>query len=69
MLKTPVAAKNIRIRVHWADSAEELTEEVNSTLNFYPEHAIYDIQYQLTMVLGDKNTQREKHFMAVFFRP
>ena len=69
MIKTPVAAKNIRIRVHWANSADQLVEEVNSSLGVYSENAIYDMAYQLAMVPGKDNKQQEKHFMAVVFRP
>ncbi len=69
MLKTPIAAKNFRIRVHWANSAEDLAEEVNSNLDVHPRHAIYGMEYQMAMMPGDDNKHREKHFMAVFFRP
>lgn len=69
MLKTPIAAKNVRIRVHWANSAEELAEEVNSNLDVHSGHAIYGMEYQMTMMPGDDNKHREKHFMAVLFRP
>ncbi len=69
MLKTPITAKNVRIRVHWANSADELAEEVNSNLDVYPGHAIYGMEYQMVMMPGDDNKHHEKHFMAVLFRP
>lgn len=69
MLKTPIAAKNIRIRVLWADSAEELTEEVNANLEAHSENAIYDMLYQLAMIPGDNNKHHERHSMVIFFRP
>ena len=69
MLKTPIAAKNIRIRVHWGNSAEELAEEVNANLDAYGENAIYDMVYQLAMIPGDDNKHHERHFMVVLFRP
>ena len=69
MLKTPIAAKNVRIRVHWANSADELAEEVNSNLEVHSGHAIYGMEYQLAMMPGNDKKPCEKHFMAVFFRP
>ena len=69
MLKTPIAAKNIRMRAHWADSAEGLVEEVNANLDAYGENAIYDMAYQLAMVPGHDNKHHERHFMVVLFRP
>jgi len=69
MLKTPVAAKNIRIRVHWADSAEELAEEVNANLDANSGNAIYDMSYQLAMMPGDDNKHHERHSMVVLFHP
>jgi len=69
MLKAPIAAKQIRVRLHWANSAEELVEEVNSNLEAYPDYAVYGMDYQLAMVLEGDKKLHEKHFMAVFFRP
>jgi len=69
MLKAPIGAKKIRVRLHWADSAEELEEEVNGNLEAYANQAIYGTEYQVVMVPGDDNKLREKHFVAVFFRP
>ena len=69
MLKAPIAAKKIRVRLHWADSAEELEEEVNGNLEAYLNHAIYGMEYQVVMVSGDDDKLREKHFVVVFFRP
>lgn len=69
MLKAPIAARQIRVRLHWADTAEELAEEVNSNLEAYPVHHIYGMEYQMSMVPGDDSKPREKHCMAVFFRP
>ena len=69
MLKAPIVAKQIRVRLHWANSAQELAEEVNGNLEAYPDHAIYGMDYQLTRVLGGDKKLHEKHFMAVFFRP
>ena len=69
MLKSPIGAKQIRVRLHWANTAEELTEEVNSNLEAYSDHSIYGMEYQMDMVLGDDNQPHEQHFMAVFFRP
>lgn len=69
MLKPPIAARQIRVRLHWANTAEELAEEVNSNLEAYPEHHIYGMEYQMSAVLGDDNRLHEKHCMAVFFRP
>ena len=69
MLKTPIAARQIRVKLHWANSAEELAEEVNSNLEAYPGHSIYGMEYQLAMVLGEDNQPQEKHCMAVFFHP
>ena len=69
MLKTPITAKQVRVRLHWANTAEELAEEVNSNLEAYPNHSIYCMEYQLAVVSGDDNKTREKHCMAVFFRP
>ena len=69
MLKAPIAAKKIRVRLHWADSAEELEEEVNSNLEAYINNAIYGMEYQVVMVPGDDDKLREKHFAAVLFRP
>ena len=69
MLKAPIAARQIRVRLHWANSSEELVEEVNSNLDAYPNHSIYGMEYQLAMVPGEDNKPHEKHCMAVFFRP
>ncbi len=69
MLKEPIAAKHIRLRLHWANSAEELAEEVNSNLEAYPKHAIYGMDYQLATVPGDDNKLHARHFIAVFFHP
>jgi hypothetical protein len=69
MLKSPISAKNIRVRLHWAGSAEELAEEVNSNLDTYPGNDIYGMDYQVTTVFGDNTRPHEKHFMAVYFRP
>ncbi len=69
MLKEPIAAKKIRVRLHWADSVEELEEEVNSNLETYPKHAIYGMDYHATMVPEDNNKLHERHYMAVFFHP
>ncbi|MFC1995413.1 hypothetical protein ACFLVM_00860 [Chloroflexota bacterium] len=69
MLKEPIAAKQIRIRLHWANSAAELEEEVNSNLEAYPKHAIYGMEYQLVMVPEDGKKPRERHYMAVYFHP
>ena len=69
MLGEPIAAKKIRVRVHWGDSIEELEEEVNSNLETYPKHAIYGMDYQVTMVPGDNNKVHERHYMVVFFQP
>lgn len=69
MLQTPIPAKNIRIRVHWADSAEELAEEVNANLDAHGDNAIYDMVYQLAMMPGDVDKHHERHFMVVLFRP
>ncbi len=69
MLKEPVAAHQIRVRLHWGDSAEELEEEVNSNLEAYSRHHIYSMEYKPMAVSGDDGKLCEKHFMAVFFRP
>ncbi len=69
MLKTPLAAKQIRVRLHWANSAEQLAEEVNSNLEAHSEHAIYDMQYHPASAPGEGNEIQVRHFMAVFFRP
>ena len=69
MLREPIEAKQIRIRLHWANSADELEEEVNSNLEAYPKHAIYGMDYQLAIVPEDDNKLRERHYMAVFFHP
>lgn len=69
MLKTPIAAKNIRVRVHWADSAEELAEEVNANLYAHGDNAIYDMAYQQTIIHEADNKHHERHFMMVLFRP
>ena len=69
MLKEPIAAKKIRVRLHWGNSTEELEEEVNSNLEAYPKHAIYGMDYQLAMVPEDDNKLHEKHCIAVFFHP
>ncbi len=69
MLKSPISAKQIRVRLHWANSAEELTEEVNSNLQAYPNHPIYGMDYPFAMVPGPNNKLQERHLMMVFFRP
>ncbi|MFC2052436.1 hypothetical protein ACFLT4_06885 [Chloroflexota bacterium] len=69
MLKTPLAAKQIRVRLHWANSAEELVEEVNGNLEAHSKHAIYGMNYQVAYVPGEDKELCMKHFMAVFFRP
>jgi len=69
MLRTPITAKQIRVRLHWANTAEELTEEVNSNLEAYPNHSIYGMEYEMAVVLDDDKKAREKHCMAVYFRP
>ena len=69
MLKEPIDARKIRVRLHWADSAETLTEEVNSNLEAYPNHAIYGMDYQMATIPGGDKKLQEKHFMAVLFRP
>jgi len=69
MLKAPIAAKQIRIRLHWANSADELADEVNGSLEAYSDNAIYGMDYRLAMVPGDDDKLREKHFMVVYFRP
>jgi len=69
MLKTPIDAKQIRVRLHWANSALELTDEVNGNLEAYPDNAIYGMDYRMAVVPGDDNKLQEKHFMAVYFRP
>ncbi|MFC1932422.1 hypothetical protein ACFLXU_02165 [Chloroflexota bacterium] len=69
MLKSPIEAKQIRVRLHWANTVEELAEEVNSNLEANPNHAIYGMEYQLATVPEADNKPCDKHFMAVFFRP
>ena len=69
MLKEPISAKQIRVRLHWGNSVEELEEEVNSNLESYPKHAIYGMDYQLAIVPGDDNKLHARHFMVVFFHP
>jgi len=69
MLKSPIAASKIRVRLHWANTAEELVEEVNSNLEAYADQAIYGMEYQMTIVPERDNKLNEKHFMTVFFRP
>ena len=69
MLKIPITAKQIRVRLHWGNSTEELVEEVNSNLEAYPDHAIYGMHYQVATVPGKDDKPHEKHFMAVLFRP
>jgi len=69
MLKVPIEAKKIRVSLHWANSAEELAEDVNGNLEAYPDHGIYGMSYQLAMVIGEDKKRHERHCMAVFFRP
>ena len=69
MLKTPIDAKQIRVRLHWANSVDELADEVNGSLEAYADNAIYGMDYRLAIVPGDDDKLHEKHFMAVYFRP
>ena len=69
MLTEPILANKIRVRLHWGDTAEELEEDVNGTLEAYPKNAIYGMDYQLAIMPKDDNKFQERHFMAVFFRP
>ncbi len=69
MLRTPIAAKQIRVRLHWANSPEQLAEDVNSNLEAHAEHAIYGMQYQSAFAPGEGNKIQVRHFMAVYFRP
>ena len=69
MLKAPVAAKQIRVRLHWATSADDLADEVNASLEAYSGNAIYGMDYRLMMVPTDDDKLHEKHFMVVYFRP
>ena len=69
MLKVPIEAKKIRVRLHWANSAEELAEDVNSNLEAYPDNDIYGMDYQLAVVPGEGKKLQERHCMAVLFRP
>ena len=69
MLKTPIDAREIRVRLHWANSIDELADEINSSLEAYADNAIYGMDYRLAMVPGDDDKLREKHLMVVYFRP
>jgi hypothetical protein len=69
MFTEPILAKIIRVRLHWGDTAEELEEDVNGTLEAYPNHTIYGMDYQLSVMPKEDNKFQERHFMAVFFRP
>ncbi|MFC1951926.1 hypothetical protein ACFLYI_02650 [Chloroflexota bacterium] len=69
MLEEPVSAKQIRVRLHWGNSAEELEEDVNSHLEAYPSHDIYGMEYKMTTVPRSDGKLCEKHFMAVIFHP
>ena len=69
MFKEPISANKIRVRLHWGDTAEELEEAVNGVLEAYPKHAIYGMEYQLSIVPNDGNKFQEKHHMVVFFHP
>ena len=69
MLTSPISAEKIRVRLHWGNTAEELEEDVNGTLEAYPHHTIYGMDYQLSIMPKDDNKLQERHFMAVFFRP
>ncbi|MFC1939736.1 hypothetical protein ACFLXO_03505, partial [Chloroflexota bacterium] len=62
MLKTPIAAKQIRVRLHWANSAEQLAEEVNGNLEAHSEHAIYGMQYQTACIPGEGKESQVRHY-------
>ncbi len=69
MFEKPIAANQIRVRLHWGDSVEELEEDVNSNLESYPKNAIYGMDYQMAIVPGADNKLHARHFIAVFFHP
>jgi len=69
MLKVPIPARKIRVRLHWANSSEELAEDVNGNLEAYPDNDVYGMNYQLAVVIGEDKKLHQRHCMAVFFRP
>ncbi len=69
MFTAPVVSKHIRFRLHWGDSAEEIEQEVNGNLEAYPDLHIYKMSHKVVVMPGAGKPVKEKHFVAVFFRP
>jgi hypothetical protein len=60
MLTQPILAEKIRVRLHWGNTAEELEEDVNGTLEAYPHHTMYGMDYQLSVM--PKEVSREAFY-------